>query len=221
MTRFVWDASYAGRKARCQVKLYRCSKQLSVIFYRPRWMQRVLCVLSFWSFHESKNWKMHPCFNLKNMSATCQCNGEEMAALRWRIYVAYIAETGSYCISLVSSLRYMLYWIVQLVFVPCHSTASTRSFHLIGDTWRQNTFFFFFWEKSTLRQIPAPPTTLRKLKPFCQKTGCDVVDTLPWNLAFCAKQNFGQIMEGKLVGRRARARDDCQSCRTPPPNVKM
>jgi hypothetical protein len=65
-------------------------------------------------------------------------------------------------------------------------------------------------EKSTLRQIPAPPTTLRKLKPFCQKPGCDVVDTLPWNLAFCAKQNFGQILEGKLVGRRARARDDCQ-----------
>jgi hypothetical protein len=55
-----------------------------------------------------------------------------------------------------------------------------------------------------------PPTTLRKLKPFCQKPGCGVVDTLPWNLAFCAKQNFGQILEGKLVGRRARVRDDCQ-----------
>jgi hypothetical protein len=61
---------------------------------------------------------------------------------------------------------------------------------------------------------------LRKLKPFCQKPGCDVIDTLPWNLAFCGKQNFGQILEGKLVGRRARTRDDCQWRQTPP-NVKM
>jgi hypothetical protein len=60
-------------------------------------------------------------------------------------------------------------------------------------------------------KFPHPTTTLRKLKPFCQKPGCDVVDTLPWNLAFCAKQNFGQInFGGKLVGRTARARDDCQ-----------
>jgi hypothetical protein len=42
-------------------------------------------------------------------------------------------------------------------------------------------------------KFPHPTTTLRKLKPFCQKPGCDVVDTLPWNLAFCAKENFGQI----------------------------